>query len=181
MFSKKKLLKKFSNSNSRSVMQKILPEPNFPTFIWPIILIFGVKKKFWHFQETMPTYPSYRGVFSAKKNFSIRTKIWRKIQNQKWPTPYEAKFERAISQPQVTSPRHSYGLIYLPGSSLGRHEKFRKKSKIHRDIEIFRKKSALFKFTIDPLCHPQFLASYCQIVRLGWVDDAKKRKSWDRP
>ena len=98
----------------------------------------------------MPTYPSYRGVFSAKKKFLIRTKIWRKIQNQKWPTPYEAKFERAISQPQVTSPRHSYGLIYLPGSSLGRHEKFRKKSKIHRDIDIFRKKKCTFQVQFWP-------------------------------
>ena len=101
----------------------------------------------------MPTYPSYRGEFSAKKNFSIRTKIWRKIQNQKWPTPYEAKFEMAISQPQVTSSRRSYGHIYLPGSSLGRHQNFRKISKIHREIENFRKKSALFKFNFDPLRH----------------------------
>ena len=129
----------------------------------------------------MPTYPSYRGVFSAKKNFSIRTKIWRKIQNQKWPTPYEAKFERAISQPQVTSPRHSYGLIYLPGSSLGRHVKFRKKSKIHRDIDFFRKKSALFKFNFDPLRHLQILKFYCQAVVRGWVYQATKEFFWDRP
>ena len=101
----------------------------------------------------MPTYPSYRGVFSAKKFFSIRTKIWRKIQNQKWPVPYEANIEWAISQPQVMSPLHSYGHIYLPGSSLGRHQNFRKISKTHREIENYRKKSALFKFSFDPMRH----------------------------
>ena len=66
MFPKKMLLKKFSNSNSRSVMQKILPEPNFPTFIWPIILIFGVKKFFritLKFQKKIPLHKAKKVFF----------------------------------------------------------------------------------------------------------------------
>ena len=82
VFPKKRLLKFFSNANTGPVMQKMLSEPNFPTFIWPIILILGAKNFFrqiWKFGKIFSLH-KFNFCFSKIHFFEKWFLFWVKLE-----------------------------------------------------------------------------------------------------